>query len=393
MKKRRVIGVGTAVIAVIIVISMAAGLGLFTNINGDRKPELVKTATAKLSDVYAYLSTTAIIKSKNKVEYYGLPAKVEKVNVKVGSQVRMGDTLLVYEKQDTATPMRLAQIQYDNAKLAKNELINQNNDIKKQIVVLKKQIKDLGKSSDPTIKAKIDALNQRKDQLRTITYDRFKQADNSIESARLSLVSASRNDSKNKTKIIAKKDGVVTNLNAVAGGLGSGSQIAIVVQDLTNLKALVTLGKYDASKVQLGQGARISIGRSAFATYKNSVAGKVSFINPVATQSQAGDATLGVELDIFEQTNALKIDFTADIDILTASAINVIAVPSECIRYEKGGKTLVYFVKKGIIEIRDVELGVISETNTQVLKGVAVGDKLVLNPATILKNGTEVVGK
>ena len=393
MKKKWIFGIIAAVIIAVVAVSVVTGKGPFGIFQSNGKGEKVKTAIVKQNDINAYLSTTAVIKSKYKNEYYTQLAKVEKVNVSVGDEVKDGKVLIVYEKQDTATQVRLAQIQYDNAILSRTELRNQNNDIIKQIKDLGKQIKDLESINNPADQATIASLKQKKDALKPISSQKLKQADNAIESARISLSSAKSSNSKNKNKIISKSDGVVTELNAVVGSMGNGAQIAVVVQDLTSLKALVTLGKFDASKVQIGQTAKISIGKNASTNIIKTVSGTVSFIDPAAKLSPTGDATLGVEVDILDQTDALKIDFTADIDILTASATAAISIPSECIRYEKGGRSLVYVVKDGVIEIREAQLGVVSETYTQILKGVIVGEKVVLNPTTVLVNGTQVVEK
>ena len=393
MKKKWIFGIIAVVIIAAVAVSVVTGKGPLGIFKSNGKGEIVKTAIVKLNDVNAYLSTTAVIKSKYKNEYYSQQAKIVKVNVSVGDKVKDGQVLIVYEKQDTATQVRLAQIQYDNVVLSRTELRNQNNDIIKQIKDLERQIKDLELSTDPTAQAKITSLKQQKASLKPISAQKLKQADNAIESARLSLNSAKSSNSKNKNQTISKSDGVVTELNAVEGAMGSGAQIAVVVQDLTSLKAVVTLGKFDASKVQIGQPAKISIGKSASTNIIKTVSGTVSFIDPAAKLSPTGDATLGVEVDILEQTDALKIDFTADIDILTASATAAISIPSECIRYEKGGRSLVYVVKDGVIEIREAQLGVVSETYTQILKGAIVGEKVVLNPTTVLVNGTQVVEK
>ena len=393
MRKKWIFGIIAAVIIAAVAVSVVTGKGPLGIFKSNGKGEIVKTAIVKKNDVNAYLSTTAVIKSKYKNEYYSQQAKTVKVNVSVGDKVKDGKVLIVYEKQDTSTQVSLAQIQYNNAVLSRSELRNQNNDIKNQIKDLESQIKDLKLSPDPTAQAKIDSLKQQKASLKPISSQKFKQADNAIESARISLNSAKRNNSKNINQIISKSDGVVTELNAVVGSMGSGAQIAVVVQDLTSLKAVVTLGKFDASKVQIGQSAKISIGKSSSTNIIKTVSGTVSFIDPAAKLSPTGDATLGVEVDILEQTDALKIDFTADIDILTASATSAISIPSECIRYEKGGRALVYVVKDGVIEIREAQLGVVSETYTQILKGVIVGEKVVLNPTTVLVNGTQVAEK
>lgn len=67
-----------------------------------------------------YISTT--VKSKSNKEYYGLQAKIKKINVHVGDNVRIGDTLVIYETQDLASTVNQAQIQYENSVLQKKDI-------------------------------------------------------------------------------------------------------------------------------------------------------------------------------------------------------------------------------------------------------------------------------
>ncbi len=388
MKKRWLVGIGAVVVVGVIAFSIFGG-GLGPKNAKGEKPVQVKTALASKGEVDAYLSTTAVIKSDYKKEYFGSQAKVEKVNVEVGDKVKKGDVLVVFEKQDTLTQVRQAEIQYENAKLSNKELNNQNQDIKDQIADLAKQISDLKKSGTPADLTKADQLKKTKDSLSPISSERLKQSSNAILSAKLSLNSARSNNVKNTNDIVAEAAGTVTAVNVTEGANASGGQAAIVVQDLKNLKAVITLGKYDATRVKLNQSVKISVGRSGSATSKV-LSGKVSFIDPVATISQNGEALLKAEIIINKYSSLLKIDFSVDVDILTGKALDAISVPAEAVRYEKAGRTTVYVVKDGMIEIREAKLGISSDVETQIIQGVIEGEKVVLNPETTLINGTKV---
>ena len=193
------------------------------------------------------------MKSKNSKEYYGLQSKIKKVNVSVGDKVKIGDILVTYETQDLASTVSQAQIQYDNAILQKKDLYNQNDDIKSKIADLNKEIATLEKSLNPTDKAKLETLKQQKSALSPMSSEKLKQADNSVKLAEISLNSAKQKLSENKSTIVATNAGVVTTMKAIEGAVGNGMEAVVVVQDIENLKAIASLGKYDANKVKIGQ--------------------------------------------------------------------------------------------------------------------------------------------
>lgn len=385
---------------IIIVVVIGGLIGLRVSAKNKKSFVSVKTETVQQGEIKSYLSTTATIKSKNSKDYYPLQGKVEKVNVKVGDVVKKGQVLVEYEVQDLSLAVKQAQIQYDNAVLAKKAQVNSNTEMKNKMADLDKQIADLDKQiadakKDPLLAATVPALEtkksgikQQRDSLKVpVGTEQLKQADNSITLAKLNLDNAKKNLSKSQDKITADIDGVVTAVTAVEGATSMASaQPAVTVQDVENLKAVMSVGKYDANKVEVGQEAIIKSGASE---YK----GKVSFIDPAAkkTVSATGtETTLGVEIDILDKAEDLKIDFDADVDILLGQVTNAIKVPAESIRTTKEDKTFVYVVEGDKVVEKEVKLGLQSDMEAQVVEGVKANDKVILNPSESIKSGTVV---
>lgn len=376
MKKKVLIWVIiVAVVAVAVLVRvMSAGNGKYVS---------VKTAEAVKGDIKSYLSTTAVIQSKNSTDYFGLQGKISSVNIKVGDTVKKGEALIVYESQDMDTAVKQAQLQYDNAVLNKQDTINQNNNILSQISDIDSQIKTL-QNQNP--RADVTALEAQKQKLTPVSDEKLKQLDNQVEAALLSLNQAKENKAKYQDKIAAQSDGVVTSLNAEAGAMTTQAQVLATVQDIGDLKAVVSVGKYDASSIKLGQEAEIKSGNN---TYK----GKVSFIAPSAvktTTSTGQDTTLSVEIDILDKALDLKINFEADTDILIGQTNNVLKVPAESIKTDKDSKSYVYVVKGNKAVQKYVTIGLQSDTEAQVLSGINEGDRVILNPSVSVKDGALV---
>ncbi|MCM8710710.1 efflux RND transporter periplasmic adaptor subunit [Clostridium sp. SYSU_GA19001] len=385
----------------IIIIAVIGGIiSLRVTAKNKGKVISVKTSTVQQGDIKSYLSTTATIKSKNSKDYYPLQGKVKKVNVKVGDVVKAGQVLVEYEITDPNIAVKQAQINYDNAVLTKQMYVNSNNEMKNKMADLDKQIADLENQiaalkTNPEEAAKAAALETQKAQLKQqrdalklpFTNEQLKQADNAISLAKINLDTAKQNLSKSQDKITASLDGVVTAVNVTEGAATvASSQAAVTVQDVDNLKAVMSVGKYDADKVQIGQEAIVKSGTKE---YK----GKVSFVDPAAkkTVSATGSETiLGVEIDILDKPEGLKIDFDIDVDILLGSVTNVLKVPAESIRTTKEDKTFIYLIEGNKAVEKEVKLGLQSDMEAQVVEGVKNGDKVILNPSENIKSGTLV---
>lgn len=374
------------IIYLLVGVAVIGGLYFGIRSRGNRRLPEVKTAAVERGDIKSYLSTTATVKSKNYKEYYGLQAKVESVNVKVGDRVSKGTVLVVYETQDLASAVKQAQIQYDNALLQRKDLINQNNSIKSKISELDKQINLLQGSNNPQDVSKLEGLKQQRNALQPISDEKLKQADNAVALAKISLDSARQKSAENKGSIIAENNGVVTLVNATEGAVTNGMNPVVIVQDTENLQALASLGKYDANKIKLGQEVVIKSGN-------NKYKGKVSFIDPAATRniSAAGEeTTLGIKIDIIDRAPDLKIDFDVDVDILLGQASNVIKVPAEAIRTDKGDKNYIYIVENGQAREREVTIGLQSDMEVEIKSGATLGERVILNPGASIHNGTKV---
>ncbi len=385
----------------IVVVAIIGSTIAYKSVNKNKvKAVNVKTAAVAQGDVKSYLSTTGTIKSKTSKDYFPLQGKVKKVNVKVGDAVKKDQVLVEYEVADANIAVKQAQIQYDNAVLTKQMQTNSNSEMKNKMADIDKQITEIDSQisaakQNPQGSALVQALEENKaklkasrDQLKLpFSNEQLKQADNAITLAKITLDNAKQNLSKSQDKIVAETDGVVTAVNVIEGATSmAAAQAAVTVQDIDNLKVSVSVGKYDANKVQVGQEAIVKSGAKE---YK----GKVAIIDPAAkkTVSATGsETTLGIEIDILEKPEGLKIDFDADVDILLGQVNNTTKVPAESVKTNKEDKAFVYIVEGDKAVEKEVKLGLQSDMESQVIEGVKAGDKVILNPGETVKNGTFV---
>lgn len=390
MKKRKYIIIG----ALIVILAIAIGLFSMT-----RKKEIsVRTATASKGDIRAYLSTTATIKSKNIKQYFGAQLKVSRVNIKIGDAVKKGDVLVQYDVTDLNNALSQAQINYNNSLLNKKSLENGNQDLKNKLDSINKNISDidaamnsLGTSLEDTVQKERLSLEKSnletsKAALKPVSEEQLTQADNAISLAKIALDQAKTRLVPENISIMAEFDGIITNVNAVTGGVGNPSMAAVEEMDLNNLKAVINLGKYDAPKIKVGDTANIKAGSDV-------IKGTVSRIDPVAKKVNTAtgqEDNLSADIDVQGASPNLKVDFDVDVDVLIGEVKDIIKVPAEAIKNNKSGKSYVYVIKDDKALEKDVELGIQSDTEAEIKSGLAYNDKVILNPMDTIENGTKV---
>ncbi|MBU5486202.1 efflux RND transporter periplasmic adaptor subunit [Clostridium sp. MSJ-11] len=351
-----------------------------------KKPISVKTAIVQEGEIKSYLSTTGIIKSKNSKEYYANQGKIQKLYVKLGDKVKKGQTLVEFDVPNVDDSIRQAEIQYENALLQKKDLMRQRDNIEENKKKLDEKIHELESSKNPNSLSQLQTLKQQRESIQNISNEKLKQSENAVALAEIVLDSTRKKKDEIKSKIIADFDGVITAINGADGAIYNGMQPVIVVEDVNNLKVIISLSKYDAAKIKVGQMAIVKNGNKNYN-------GKVTFMEPVAkkpTSPMEGEKTLDATVDIVDKVEDLKINFDVDIDILTGKVDKTIKIPTECIKNEKGGRNIVYIVSEDRAIEREVKTGFQSDMEVQILEGLTLGDKVILNPSTNIINGTLV---
>ena len=342
MKKKTIIITGA-----ILVIGLFLILGVFKSKKNSNIS--VKTIKVTKGNVESYLSTTGDVVSKNKKEYLGGQAKIKKVNVKVGDKVKKGQSLLNFDMSELENDRQVAQMEYDNA------------------------------------------ISQKK-ALKSITSSQIEQVENSVRLAELKLESV--NDKINESEeTIADIDGIVTEVNAQAGGISAGQgQPLVVVENVDDLKVAVSLGKYDSTKVKKGMKVFVKNDDKKYEA-------KVDFIAPTAkkTIKEAGggnDTTLDCEIYLSKNNSKdLRVGFDVDVDILLGESKNVLKIPLESIKTDKYNKSHVYVVEEGKVKEKPVQLGTQSDMEAEIISGLKSGEKVILNPNTSIKTGVSVQEK
>ncbi|MBZ5727594.1 MAG: efflux RND transporter periplasmic adaptor subunit [Acidobacteriia bacterium] len=202
-----------------------------------------------------------------------------------------------------------------------------------------------------------------------------------IEQARAQL-NQSEEDLRNAT-IASPIDGVVLSRDREVGDavssiltMGSGATLIMTLGDLREVYVKGKVDESDVGKVYLGQPARITV-----ESYKGqSFTGKVTKISPMGVEKD-NVTTFEVRVSISNESKKLMATMTANAEIMLEERKGVMAVPEGAILYKKDRSTEVEVpdaaAESGKRRV-PVETGISNGSKTQIVKGLAEGQQVIL---------------
>ena len=192
------------------------------------------------------------------------------------------------------------------------------------------------------------------------------QAQAQLEEAQLKL---------EKAVITAPFDGVVASLGAKVGEMVSSSTPMVVLADISKFHIDVEIDEIDISQIAVGQEVLITLD----ALPDEEIAGHVEAIAPTATVD--GGVVSYVVTVVIEPTDALlRAGMSANTTITTVRNENALLVPNRYIQIDReNGKMYVERLEEdGLTSRVEIETGMRSEFDSEVVAGLEEGDTLVL---------------
>lgn len=184
-----------------------------------------------------------------------------------------------------------------------------------------------------------------------------------------------------KRKVVSPIDGTIIEVSIKNGDeLGSSannsSESAIIVGDLSTLKAEVPVNEVDISKVAVGQ--KVSITLDALAD--KSFGGTVEKIDAIGTAT-SGVVNYGVTVKFDELDSRIKPTMSVSAIILVNEKENVLTVSSSAIKSGQRGD-YVEILENNLPKKVNVTIGDTNDTSTEITKGISEGDKVITQTIT-----------
>jgi len=290
--------------------------------------------------------------------------------VREGDRVRAGQVLLELWNQDSAAQARVAEGQARSAASHAEEACGHAEVAERDSERARKLHRDgllpddqydRAASLAKTLRAACDAARAEVQQSRA-----------HAEGARANLT---------RTVLRAPFDGVVAKLTGELGEFSTPSPPGIPTPpaiDLIDDRCLYVtapIDEVDVARVRVGQPAYITIDALPDRRFAARVRRVAAYVLDVEKQARTVDVE--VEFTNPEDVKALLVGYSADVEIILDARDNVLRVPTQALL--EGNRVLVYSGNPGILEQRQVAVGISNWKYTEVRAGLRPAERVVLS--------------
>lgn len=183
------------------------------------------------------------------------------------------------------------------------------------------------------------------------------------------------------TEIRSNVNGIILEKYKEGGELLGVGQAIIKIGDDSRINLLINIPEELANKLNIGLSANIK-----FNGIENIYTGILTKKYPEINKKTG---LLSLEFQVNNEENLLKKGMTGKLELVLEEKNNVLKIPKEAI-IEKNGKSYVFVVVNNYAEEREVLLGITDDSNVEVLEGLKMQDKIVIDGNKNLKGNDKV---
>ena len=252
----------------------------------------------------------------------------------------------------------------------------------------------------------ISSINSSLKKIRDTIDDLEKNSPLQIRDAELAIQNAKDNLTKREDalsdaqkdlancSIYAPFDGIISDVKVKKGDTVSSATVLATIVAKQKI-AEITLNEIDAAKVKVGQKAILTFDALPDLT----LTGKVIEIDKIGTVSQ-GVVSYGVKISLDIEDERIKPGMTVNVEIIVEEKVDVLTLPNGAIKFEGNLRyvqlieapeeikkklkigTPVSLPKEVKVKNQPIEVGISSDTLTEILSGVSEGDIVVSSRIT-----------
>lgn len=357
--------------------------------------EVMEVTSGPMSAEY---SLTGKVVAVSEVQVFPLLAgQVQTLSVEEGDTVSRGQTLFTVDTSTVTSTMGALQQSYSATKAATDRAI--------ESAQLGVEQAELGVEQAQQAVDNAEALLEvgaAAEQDVTQARQRLQQAQAALSQAQAGVAQAQAQQSASLAQIQASMDqittqaelgtvtapcaGTVTAVNLVRGGMASSAQPAVVIAENGAVEVAASVAEDVYMDIRKGDNAGVVIS----ALSDDMVNGTISEV-PAAANAQTSlyDVSVSLPADVKPPIGAF-----ATVTFYTDRRSDTISVPTEAILTGADDEQYVFVVDtyaEGDTAVRvTVETGLVSNTDTEILSGLAEGDRVVVKGQSYLSDGAAV---
>lgn len=187
-------------------------------------------------------------------------------------------------------------------------------------------------------------------------------------------------------RVVAPFSGVITSRTVDVGDLidaGNGGRALFRLAQVDPLRVYVYVPQAYAQRIKAGDSVTVTQAELAGKQFKGTVARTAGAID-------AATRTLQLEINLPNHDNALLAGAYVQVELPISGSSNALLVPQNVILFRAEGTRVATVGADGKVQLKTVLLGHDLGNKLEVLNGITVADKLVVNPADSLADGDVV---
>jgi HlyD family secretion protein len=325
-----------------------------------------------------------------------IPGRIASLTVDGGSQVKKGDVIARLENADYAAAVSEARANLANARA---QLIEAETD-RDQTARDSRRVNQIH-GDDPALVSAQDAENAQSKADQAAARVGAAKARVEAANAALGVAEATLENTYIRapfTGTVLRKEAEVGEVVApsVGGGLTRGA--VVTMADMASLEVEVDVNEAYIGRVSHGQPARITLDAYPDTSFR----GEVRQVVPTADRQRA---TVQVKVSILDRDQRILPEMGARVDFLvpqpseepgagaSATAPTPAAprfrLPADAV-HEAGGRSVVWLVREGRLQSREVEAGPVSGGFREIARGLSGGERVVTGGVENPKEGMRV---
>lgn len=378
---------------------LAAVFGTTHVLSSNATVDPSRLAVVERGDIARSVVATGKVQPLAKVEVKSKASGiVKRIYVDYGDRVRQGQVLVELDREELAARVREARAQLQAAQAAEQAALatlernqveaegpdlpflkanwERARDLYEDGLIAKSALEEADKNYQL-------ALNRQQAALRNLGVSRAEVARARAQVAQTqAALERAEEDLRNAT-ITSPMDGLVLSRDVEVGDavssilvLGSQATLIMTLGDVSDVYVLGKVDESDIGKVYLGQPARIVVDSFKDKTFN----GHVTKISPLGVEKD-NVTTFEVRVSINNPGGELKVNMTANAEIILEERKGVLLVPEAAVLYDRKRNTFLEVPDPNAEQGRRrvaVKLGISNGVKTELLEGLSEGQQVIL---------------